>query len=545
MWWKGGLACLCACSAFAIGLSVNQADLPGAGWSEALGPGIACAQTDFGTSSSPGLIPLQGTVSIQCDDGAYSNYVLAESLAVRGVPAAFAVVTDYVNLGHPSYMNWGDLSRLVSIGHSIMDHSTSHNPQIGLMSDAGKDAELAASKSALESHGLSPQVWVAPGGTGFANWWSLMRGTISKYYSLGATPNGWNNPNPSVGIDSVGAYAIGAYPPEPSLAWTVPQVKSMLAQKLARNEWTVLKFHGTPDSVVAKVLAVVDWLRANDVPIVPVDDEGSLWYYGRFDVYRDIFTDSEFERDMDANGVPDNCTVLGQSNRLVTDGRYGLVPGGGERYMLITGYACQFKVGGVMRGTPYTVSFWAKATQPGGGAIRFRIYEEKHGDYPANSGAFHEILANLPDSSWRYVDSLFVPSCNFATNDSTEIFRLFLFSYSNPDSGVCLAKPSLVPLASAPPVTPAALELRCQPNPASASVTLTYELQDTARVRIEVFDVQGRLVQVLDRRTESGGPHVAVWDTRRSDGRKVGPGIYLLRLRAGKAERSQKVVVLR
>jgi peptidoglycan/xylan/chitin deacetylase (PgdA/CDA1 family) len=528
-----------------MGLSVTLTDSAWINSLRILEPGTAWAQVDSRTRSAAELIPLSGTVSIQCDDGAYSNYVLAESLAARNVPASFAVVTSYVNTGHPTYMNSSDLLKLVEMGHSVLDHSTNHNPQIGLLPEEEREAELAASRSALQSWGVNPFVWVAPGGAGFANWWGLMREAVSKFYPMAVMSNGWNNANPSVGIDSVDIYAIGAYPPYPNLSWSVANTKTETARKLARNEWVILKFHGTPDSVITKMLVLVDWLREKGVSIVPLETQALLWYNDDFEIYQDIFLDPQFERDLDENGIPDNCILLGQPNYLVTDAKYGLTPAGGSRYLVVTGYACQFDVGGIARDTPYSMSFWAKATQPVGATVRCRIYQLKHGEVSANGSGYQQIQFNLPDSSWYRIDSLRVPESIFLTNDSTETLRLVFSSYGNPDSGVCIAGPSLVPLVGAPPSAPRTFELRCFPNPSRGSTLLSYELPDECDVTLQVFDVSGHLIDEMVEGRLSAGPHFEIWPGQTLDGKRAASGVYLCRVKAGPFETSEKVILLR
>jgi flagellar hook assembly protein FlgD len=78
----------------------------------------------------------------------------------------------------------------------------------------------------------------------------------------------------------------------------------------------------------------------------------------------------------------------------------------------------------------------------------------------------------------------------------------------------------------------AALEgvaLRAQPNPASGTQVLTFTLPVRGPVRVEVFNVAGRLVRTLGGEFEAG-THSVQWDGRDLAGAPVGPGLYFARL---------------
>jgi len=87
---------------------------------------------------------------------------------------------------------------------------------------------------------------------------------------------------------------------------------------------------------------------------------------------------------------------------------------------------------------------------------------------------------------------------------------------------------------------------RAFPNPFAADTSLRFSVDTPSPVRIDVFDVRGRLVRkLLDRRLPRG-THVVGWDSRDDAGRAVAPGVYFARYRVGGEERGgKKLVVLR
>lgn len=71
------------------------------------------------------------------------------------------------------------------------------------------------------------------------------------------------------------------------------------------------------------------------------------------------------------------------------------------------------------------------------------------------------------------------------------------------------------------------------PNPFNPRTTLRFDLPAAGRVRLEVYDVRGRLVGSLVDAELPAGRHEAVWDGRDSEGRAMASGSYFARLSAG------------
>lgn len=82
------------------------------------------------------------------------------------------------------------------------------------------------------------------------------------------------------------------------------------------------------------------------------------------------------------------------------------------------------------------------------------------------------------------------------------------------------------------------------PNPARTAGTLRFRLPAPARVELAVFDAAGRRVVKLASRAFEAGDHAVAWDRRDDAGRRVGPGVYLARLKAGSVERTLHLVLV-
>jgi hypothetical protein len=82
------------------------------------------------------------------------------------------------------------------------------------------------------------------------------------------------------------------------------------------------------------------------------------------------------------------------------------------------------------------------------------------------------------------------------------------------------------------------------PNPGARSVHVEFDLDRAGPVRLDVLDLQGRLVATLIDRLRSAGPVRATWspEMRRE---RSGPGVYFIRLAASGATTWRRVVVTR
>jgi len=84
--------------------------------------------------------------------------------------------------------------------------------------------------------------------------------------------------------------------------------------------------------------------------------------------------------------------------------------------------------------------------------------------------------------------------------------------------------------------------LPCYPNPFNPSTTITYRLAKTGLVKLEVFDIKGRLVNVLVEGIMNTGQHQVVWQANDLNGQAVSSGLYIARLTAGSKIRRMKML---
>lgn len=83
------------------------------------------------------------------------------------------------------------------------------------------------------------------------------------------------------------------------------------------------------------------------------------------------------------------------------------------------------------------------------------------------------------------------------------------------------------------------------PNPFNPETRITYHLPEAATVQLEIFNMMGELVQIIDRGEKSAGAHSVTWHGLNEAGQPVSSGIYTYRLRAGAQTFIKKMLLMR
>ncbi len=83
------------------------------------------------------------------------------------------------------------------------------------------------------------------------------------------------------------------------------------------------------------------------------------------------------------------------------------------------------------------------------------------------------------------------------------------------------------------------------PNPFNSSTSIKFGLPEESEVKIVIYDIVGRRVDVPVHGVMPAGYHVAVWDGRNSTGKPVASGIYMIRMTAPDRTFDRKMILLR
>ncbi len=83
------------------------------------------------------------------------------------------------------------------------------------------------------------------------------------------------------------------------------------------------------------------------------------------------------------------------------------------------------------------------------------------------------------------------------------------------------------------------------PNPFNPQTAIRFSLDSRQSVKLAVYDVNGRLVRMLENGVKEVGTHSVTWDGRDNAGATVSSGVYFYRLEAGKFSQTKKMVMLK
>jgi len=80
------------------------------------------------------------------------------------------------------------------------------------------------------------------------------------------------------------------------------------------------------------------------------------------------------------------------------------------------------------------------------------------------------------------------------------------------------------------------------PNPFNPTTSIKYGLPEASHVRVEIFNLRGEQVAVLQDGEQAAGTFELTWDGRNVNGQVVPTGVYLYRINAGSFTDSKKMI---
>jgi len=83
------------------------------------------------------------------------------------------------------------------------------------------------------------------------------------------------------------------------------------------------------------------------------------------------------------------------------------------------------------------------------------------------------------------------------------------------------------------------------PNPFNPTTTIQYSIPQNGEVKINIFDIQGRLVRSFDNVIKQSGNHSLIWDSRNNFGNTVSSGTYFCRILFNNNALVQKLLLLK
>ncbi len=83
------------------------------------------------------------------------------------------------------------------------------------------------------------------------------------------------------------------------------------------------------------------------------------------------------------------------------------------------------------------------------------------------------------------------------------------------------------------------------PNPFNATTHINFYLAKKSAIKLEIFDIQGRLVKVLLNHSLDMGTHVIPWHGKDASNQPLSSGLYIYRLSTDSFSQSRKMILLR
>lgn len=175
-------------------------------------------------------------------------------------------------------------------------------------------------------------------------------------------------------------------------------------------------------------------------------------------------------------------------------------------------------------------------------ARSYTVFGKRSGGWGSNLGNYEVLAAAIADTEYVFTD-----------RDAQSAYTFTVAAVDSTGQEGYMARPVSVQAldVTAVPIPPDGRTGRkpgiaaVTPNPTRGEAKVFFYLTSAGEVAGEVFDVAGRRIQELGRRWYSAGGHEVVWDGRDGFGRKVGSGVYVVRMSAKDWTGTRKVLLLR
>ena len=84
------------------------------------------------------------------------------------------------------------------------------------------------------------------------------------------------------------------------------------------------------------------------------------------------------------------------------------------------------------------------------------------------------------------------------------------------------------------------MSLKVYPNPFRDQIHIEYSLAEESKVRLEVFDVLGKVIEILDEQVLNPGNYSTKWDASSQS-----EGTYFLKLTTEESSAMRKIILIR
>jgi flagellar hook assembly protein FlgD len=74
---------------------------------------------------------------------------------------------------------------------------------------------------------------------------------------------------------------------------------------------------------------------------------------------------------------------------------------------------------------------------------------------------------------------------------------------------------------------------------------INYKLKEDYHVKLNIYNLLGQKVRILENRVRSKGLHSVIWDGKNNQGKEVASGIYFYQLATDNYKETKKLVLIK
>lgn len=89
------------------------------------------------------------------------------------------------------------------------------------------------------------------------------------------------------------------------------------------------------------------------------------------------------------------------------------------------------------------------------------------------------------------------------------------------------------------------VNLHNYPNPFNPTTTINFNLQEAVHVRIEIYNIQGQVINSVANGNYGAGSNNVEWDGLDGEGRPVASGLYFYKMKAGRYTSTKKMILMK
>lgn len=218
-------------------------------------------------------------------------------------------------------------------------------------------------------------------------------------------------------------------------------------------------------------------------------------------------------------------------------------------------------LGGYFKGTK-TVKLWNLSTGEELSSVSVKssnkwAYEDIMA-VPVNAGVTYTVAAYMEGSGASYRTNLSFPKTysditieagTYRTGNNRPTAYMRSRIYGQVDIGFCPEKIGQVKKIAnniKKPELPKHCSLSSNyPNPFNPATTISYSLPEKENVNISVYNINGKLVQILVNACKEAGSHNAIWNGKDQSGNTVSSGVYFYRINAGNFSETKRMLLVK